>query len=137
MTVPLVVDTSVAYKWLAPAGEDGADAADALLAAHLSGEVALAAPASLPLELANGVRYAGLTMDDSIELVEEFERLHIELFDLDAALLGHATRLAFEHRTSVYDAVFLALAREIDCDLVTADRRAFARTAPQPDVRLL
>ncbi|MBA4370980.1 MAG: hypothetical protein C0418_05305 [Coriobacteriaceae bacterium] len=137
MSRPVVVDTSVAFKWLAPAEEHGVETAEALLADHLGGAVALAGPVSLPLELANGLRYAGLSQSDVLELVDEFDLLHIELFDLDRALLGDATRLAFRHGIAVYDAVFLALARQLDCELVTADRRAFARTGPLDGVRLI
>lgn len=122
----LVVDTSVAFKWFAP-DEPGAAKAAALLDAHLAGEVELIAPASLPLELANALRWSGTLAESVLELVAGFGLAHIELAEMTPARLARATALAYEHRLAVYDAVFLALAEERECPLATADRKAHAR----------
>jgi predicted nucleic acid-binding protein len=133
----VVVDTSVAFKWFVPLGEDGVDEAGRLLDAHLAGDVTIVAPASLPLELANGLRYSPAAEEDVLEFVEGFGLTHIELVELSASLLADATRLAFAHAISVYDAVFLAVALERGCPLVTADRKAFAGLACDVEIRLV
>lgn len=121
----LVVDTSVAFKWFAPDEPGAARAAD-LLEAHLEGVVELIAPASLPLELANALRWSGVPHETALELVAGFGLTHIELAEMTPARLARATSLAYEHGLTVYDAVFLALAEERGCALATADRKAFA-----------
>jgi len=133
----IVVDTSVAFKWFITLGEDAVDEATQLLSAHLAGHVSLIAPASLPLELANGLRYSPVTQSDVLELIGTLDLTHIELFDLTPTRLAEATSLAYEHGITVYDAVFLALAVERDCELVTADRRAFGAISTTADVRIV
>jgi predicted nucleic acid-binding protein len=51
--------------------------------------------------------------------------------------LRTATDLACRHNLSVYDALFLQLAEELDCPLVSADRRAFAGIDSPVEILLL
>ena len=47
-------------------------------------------------------------------------------------------RLALPNQISLWDCVYLALAIEQDCSLITADRRLFRGNAPRhPAIRLL
>jgi predicted nucleic acid-binding protein len=133
----VVVDTSVVYKWFVSLGQDALDAATELLSAHLEGEVSLVAPASLPLELANGLRHSPVAEADVLEMVASFDLAHIEMIELASRLLLDATRLAYRHGITVYDAVFLALAEELDCPLATADRNAFAGIEGGVEIRLM
>ena len=52
-------------------------------------------------------------------------------------LLKRAARLGRRLALTFYDASFLALAVELDCPYVTADRRLFERTRALPRVRHL
>ena len=52
-------------------------------------------------------------------------------------LLKRAARLGRQLALTFYDASFLALAVELDCPYVTADRRLFERTRTVPRVRHL
>lgn len=137
VTRPLVVDTCVAYKWLSAAGEDAVEQALDLLEARSRGDVVLVAPATMPVELVNALRYSGLERDDILALVEDLDLSHVELFDTSSQRLAQATSLAYNHGLSVYDALFLALAEELDCPLVTADRRAFEGLETDIEIRLL
>jgi predicted nucleic acid-binding protein len=138
VTVPLVVDSSVAYKWLSAHEETAVAQAHALLDAHDAGEVLLVAPKTLYIELANALRYSKwLEPADSLALVAELDAFRVELSDVDSQLLERATGLAYAHDISVCDAVFLALAEELDCPLVTADHRAFAGIDSGVEIRLL
>ena len=133
----VVVDTSVVYKWFVSLGEDAVDAATELLSAHLEGEVSLVAPASLPLELANGLRHSPVAEADVLEMVASFDLAHIEMIELSSKLLLDAARLAYRHGVTVYDAVFLALAEELGCPLATADLKAFAGIEAGAEIRLM
>jgi predicted nucleic acid-binding protein len=137
MSEPVVVDTSVAFKWLSHEGEDAVGEATSLLSAHLAGDILLVAPATLPVELANALRYSRLSESDVMALLEAVGFLHLELVDVDAPRILRATALAYAHDLTVYDALFLGLAEELVCPLVTADRRAFASIETPVEVRLL
>ena len=138
MTNPVVVDSSVAYKWLSAREEAAVAEANALLDAHDAGEIMLVAPTTLHVELANALRYSKwLTPAEALELVAELDGFQVELANIDAGLLERGARLAFAHGISVYDALFLALAEKLECPLVTADRRAFGSIDSGVEIRLL
>lgn len=134
----MVIDTSVMFKWFVAYGENGLEQAWDLLTQHRDADVTLIAPASALVELANTLRHVGIGADDASALLADFERTHVVMFEDTAARARRALGCAFEHRITVYDALFLTLAQEFDCPLVTADRRAFGRVPPDTaDVRLI
>jgi predicted nucleic acid-binding protein len=131
---PVVVDSSVAFKWLVD-GEPGKEAADELLERHACDEIALLAPAHLPLEVINGLQCRGTAIQDlemAIRLLADAELL---IAPVEDALLVEAVRIARGQRIALYDAVFIALAVHLDAELVTADRRQATTTSCR--VRLL
>ena len=134
----VVVDSSVAYKWLDSSGEEGVESANALLLEHISGSIALAAPSILHVELANALRSSPhVDEEQTLALVEELDDLHIALAKPTSNRLETAVRFSYRHDISVCDALFLALAAELQCPLVTADRRAFARVDSDVEIRLI
>lgn len=136
----MVVDASVAFKWLIPdAAEEDVPAAKALLVEHMEGRVRIAVPALLYYEVANILLF-GRSRPPIGEAAEAFSDLFaIPLMvvspmpeDADAAL-----RLAAQHEISYYDASYVALAETLDCELITADQRLVRRTRTAGRVRLL
>lgn len=119
---PLVIDTSVALGWLMP--RDGRQAeATALLDQHQAGSVTLHAPTHLLLEVMNALWAHRATAEQITRATGILRQLHIVFVEPDATLLTRAAAIAAEHRITVYDALFAALAEELACDLVTDDRR--------------
>lgn len=138
MSIRLVVDTSVAFKWFVGYGESGLDEAWELLRAHRDGEVTLIAPSLVLAEIANRLRYSGIRPDDALEFLTDFDQSHVALFNGTYERTKRAVHCAFENRITVYDAMFLALAQEFECTLVTADRKAFGAIPPNvATVRLI
>ncbi|PKQ20127.1 MAG: hypothetical protein CVT66_06590 [Actinobacteria bacterium HGW-Actinobacteria-6] len=138
MTTCVCVDTSVAFKWFAPADEPGLDEALALLRAHRDGEIALLAPSIMRVEVTNALRYSGCSAEALRGVIEDLTRFHIDFVEPDDGILSHAAELALEHGLSVYDALFLAVAIERGCVLISADRKAFGRIAASVcEIRLL
>ncbi len=132
-----MVDTSVAFKWFLECGEEFVEEAYAVLDEQIEGRVSLAAPASMPVELANALRYSKHDRDDVLAALEDLDLTHVELFEPTSQRLHAAAELAYRHGLSIYDALFLALAEELACPLVTADRRAFAGIETGVEIRLL
>jgi predicted nucleic acid-binding protein len=138
VTVAVCVDTSVAFKWFAPAEEPGLDEALGLLRAHRGNEIAMLAPSIMRVEVVNALRYSGCGVEDLSGAIEDLTRFHIEFVEADDDVLSAAGQLALDHGLSVYDALFLAVAIERDGVLVTADRKAFGRLpASLCEIRLL
>lgn len=137
MTPQAVVDSCVAYKWLRPAEETGVPEALRLVEASGTGRLELVAPAIMPIELANVIRNARLPVDAALALVREIDGFHITLYPAVLPRLERATHLAYRHGLAIHDALFLQLAEELDCPLVTADRRAFAGIETTVAIQLL
>lgn len=127
----LVVDASVAVKWLVP--EDGSAAAEALRGQDLH------APTLMRIEVGNVLRT--LAARGALDEGEAREALVLLLdapvtwHEPDPALLRDALDIALALRHPVYDCLSLALAIRIEGPLVTADRRFHKATSDGPDLR--
>lgn len=116
-------------KWFLP--EAGHVAADDLLAAFLCGEVGLYAPDLLLIEAASAlwrrsVVRKELVPADAKAIYRDLLTLPLS-FQASERLAAGAFSLALSHKHSAYDAVYCALAIEMDCELITADDTLVAR----------
>jgi predicted nucleic acid-binding protein len=119
----LVVDSSVAFKWFCSAEESSVDEALELLAAHAQGRLRLVAPAHLPAEVLNALAHrSGVHRAQLALAAEGLAEAELVYPAWDAALLSDAAVIARAHRLTYYDALFPALAIQLGCGLVTADR---------------
>lgn len=125
---PLVVDASVAIKWVVE--EEGSQAAAMLLDGP-----GLAAPDLLMPECANilwkKVRRGELAPEEARLAAELLQRAAVELVPM-RPLMPAALALAVRLDHPAYDCAYLALAVERDHPFVTADTR-LARLAAQKD----
>ena len=133
----LVVDTSVAFKWFVAYGEQSLDEAVELLEAHRNDEVTLMAPSTVLVEIANTLRYLVPDPREALGFLGDFEAMHIVLFDPTPQRVRRAALRASETGMGVYDALFLALAEELECPLVSADRKAFSDVETSVEIRVL
>lgn len=127
----IVVDASVAVKWLLP--ETGADAARRLLD---SGDTLLG-PALIRVEVAAAVarkaRYGEMDPRDAAAAAELwFQSIRDGLIALspDEADLPRGFGLALELRHPVQDCLYLALAERLGAELFTADQKFVACAGP-------
>jgi predicted nucleic acid-binding protein len=127
----IIVDASVAAKWLFQ--EPDTDRARALLGEVRAGRVTMFAPDLLPVEVASSlwkrVYRQGLDADHVCAQYNRFLRLCPALVRI-SSLTESALRLALANKHSVYDCLYVALALEIPCSLVTADERLFQAFSP-------
>lgn len=119
---PVVIDSSVVFKWFATEEPGAAEALDLLLR-HQAEEIALVAPAHLPLEVVNALGARGRRLEDVEAAVRLLTKTRLLIAPVDDALLAESVRIAATERLALYDAVFVALAAHLDAELVTADRR--------------
>ena len=123
----VVVDASVAVKWLVR--EEDTDKALAILSAWYNEEVTPVAPHLLPFEVANALHRkilrGQLSVGDSARMILQLLGSRLELHQT-ADLHSRALELASElQQGAVYDAHYLALAEDFDCELWTADERFY------------
>jgi len=117
--VSLVVDASVAAKWVLP--EDAADRAAALW-----GTDNFLAPSLIYAEVGNAVwkraLWNELSTADALRALESAIGIFTVLVPM-SELAARATEIAIELRHPIYDCFYLALAERERCTLVTADAR--------------
>ena len=128
MAERVVVDSSVAVAWFMTEGEYAIDAALGLLERHEQGELLLSAPSLLLLEVLSAAKSRRVDAVEVDMIASELLLLELALTD-DRLLAQRAVVIASTYDLTVYDATFVALAAQLDCELVTADRRLAACTA--------
>jgi predicted nucleic acid-binding protein len=127
----LIVDASVAAKWLL--SEADSDKAAALFHAWIAKRIRLLAPDILPVEVCSAlwkrVMRGLLPVAEAMRLQHEFGNLGIPLHPV-GELADAAFESALRFRHSVYDGLYLALARKTGADFITADEKLFNLASP-------
>jgi predicted nucleic acid-binding protein len=139
MSDTFVIDCSVAAKWILP--EPGQEAALSWFNRYVAGEVLLIAPDILVAEfaslLAKHHRRKMLTAVQARDAFAFMTKLSPRLFQTRPRL-ARALDLSVKSHLSLWDCVYLVLAQEHDCSVLTADARLFrGGTANHAPVRLL
>jgi predicted nucleic acid-binding protein len=120
--VTRVLDTSVVVKWFLE--EEGTDRADHFLQDLADGAARVIVPSSLFSEVANVFwvhRREGLSETEAQAFWAELVDLPLEMIE-SAKLQPEALSFGFREQVSPYDATFVVLARQLECDLITADQ---------------
>ncbi len=138
MAPKIVVDSSVLIKWFKTRHEDLLAEAQALLEEVERRPVEVHVPALLLYDVGNILvlkgRLSPPALDDALD---QLEALPFTVAPPAPPLLKRAARLVRELGVSFYDASFLALAVELDCPCITADRRFFERAHTRSRLRHL
>jgi predicted nucleic acid-binding protein len=117
-----VLDSSVAVKWVLP--EKDSDKAIRLRDDYRQGLHLLVAPDWFTLEVMNilGKAAARKIITPALALQHLADILgNAPVFFPSLPLANQAFQLALKHQRAVYDCLYLALAVQEKCDLVTAD----------------
>jgi predicted nucleic acid-binding protein len=127
-----VVDASVVAKWFFP--EEHSSASQRLLAPRYT----LLAPDLIWSEVGNivwkRVRRGQLKADEAAQIAVDLVRMPLDIAST-SGLLASALELAIATDRTVYDSLYLALAMDRKCRLVTADERFINALAPTPFAR--
>ncbi|MDE2823347.1 MAG: type II toxin-antitoxin system VapC family toxin [Chloroflexota bacterium] len=135
MSEYVVVDASVAFKWLVE--EEHSDKATALVRRWDDEGARLAAPHLMSFEVANAlhrrVARGDFAVDVAAGLMEDLLSFGIAFYrgqDLHRRALELASLL---RQGTVYDAHYLALAKNLGCELWTADQRFYQAVSAHID----
>jgi len=118
----VVVDTSVIVKWFIE--EPKSKEALELLDLHKKNKISLLVPEIIIVELLNALYYSNNYNVKELKLALTLFRKYklIEIKIDDSSLFETASIMHKYHITS-YDALYISLAKELDCKLITNDRK--------------
>jgi predicted nucleic acid-binding protein len=121
----LVLDTSVAIAWYLP--EVFSESARAWQAKLLEGRLSFVVPTLHYWEFANALRTNVRGGALSADLAEDIWALHLDApLQTSEPPFASVLEAALSHDATAYDAVYIALAIELDVPLLTAERRSTA-----------
>jgi predicted nucleic acid-binding protein len=121
----IVLDASVVVKWFSE--EEFTEKALELRERVRTGEERLVVP-DLLYELANALKYnPHFDVHDIHNALRSIFNMGLDIVTPSPEILEAAITLAFEHQITVYDAFYVALAKEIGLTVVTADKKLFDR----------
>lgn len=133
-----VLDTSVIFKWYHHVDEEDVETALLLRDAFLAGDLDVAIPDLLIYEFANALRCKSRLAPESVAAtIGSLWTLGMQVHPADEIFSASIVRLSYEFNISVYDAAFLALARQLSATLVTADRVLHAKVRGKHAIMLL
>ncbi len=123
----LIVDANVAMKWCVPGKTESLVAqARELLESYLSGKIEFLVPDLFWAELGNGlwksIRRGKTTAQDAAHGLQLVRTLQLPTVS-SVLILSQAMDIAVRYGRSVYDSLYVALAVQSDCELVTADEK--------------
>lgn len=132
----IIVDTSVAIKWLR-ADEEGHEDALQIYKNHIESAEEIVVPALFYIEAANALATNKFLSDDDIaEGMEFLFEAHFAQQNITKKMVVEAALLAKKYHVSVYDMLYAVIARAKNTTLVTADER-FVKSVNFSFVKLL
>lgn len=133
----VIIDASIALSWVLP-DEDLSPSVTRLLLGFHAGGIELIAPSVWEYEVANalrvGVSRERISEEEGVEALRALLDLGISLRDF-TPLAEAAWRLALARQLTVYDAAYLALAQQENCEFFTADKHLLKAAAETRLVR--
>jgi len=131
-----VIDASVVIKWFIE--EIDSDLAVSLKDSHIRRETILWAPDLLLCEVTNILVLSNLFNTNEVQkCLQNLFELEIDLINPSPDLMFSAIELASYNKITVYDAFYLAIAKEFNIKLITADKKLFSKTKDLHCIKLL
>lgn len=131
-----VLDASVVLKWFIE--EEHSNKARKIQDDYATGKINLTVPDLLLYEVSNALRFNRTFNQSEIEKVlNSLSELRIDVFPVNYELLKSAVKTAYDFKITIYDAIYVILAVEINSDFVTADKELFNKLQKIPSVKWL
>jgi len=132
----IILDASVVVKWFSE--EEYTDKALAIRERIRVGEERVLVPDLLLYELANALKYnPSFDANDVSDALTSIFDMDLDIVTPIPEIINSAVTFAFEHNITVYDAFYIALAKEIELTFITADRRLSERVSSLDFVKFI
>lgn len=123
-----VLDTSVFIKWFKEANEPYIHQAVLLKQAYLHGDLSIVAPDLVVYEIGNILALkSDLMENEAVQKLQDFLDTGIEIVTLSQEAIKKAMSFCFRESITFYDASFAALANQLECPFITADRKLHSK----------
>ncbi len=124
-----VLDTSVVVQWYSPEKELHVEKAIELLKKYEKiGLEKIIIPDLLVLELSNAMLVGkGLGFNEVEQILSDFYGLGLTIVAVDLQTVALAIKIVKEHKVTIYDAVFLAIAQLYECRLLSDDLKSHGK----------
>jgi len=120
----IVLDASIAVKWFSAINEDYVENALAIQERHVSGEIKIIVPDLFFLEVLNAFITKSQSGIEDISLVKDvIFKMNLEIKYPDEAMLSESLKIAFKHSLTIYDALYIALAKSCGAILYNEDKK--------------
>lgn len=116
---PLVIDTSVAVKWLNKQDEKHIPKADKILKDVQNEKASLIMPELAKYEVGNALLNKQMPLPNTLGSISTYYSLPIEFVPQSQDQAMVAMQIAHENKVTFYDATFMALAKERKANLIT------------------
>jgi predicted nucleic acid-binding protein len=119
-----VLDANIVLKWFLK--EQDSNKAINLKRKIIDGELIAIAPDLILYELANALRYKkGYKPELVSEAINAIIDLDMEIIVPTESLIKESAIISFEKDISIYDAIYVALAKETGYNFITADKKLY------------
>ena len=132
----MVLDASVMLKWFMQ--ENHSDKAKSIKDAHLRGRFTITIPDIAIYEIGNALRYEPEFSPKEISrAVTELYELNLDIIAPLPDIIGPTAEIACQSEITFYDAFYIALAKELNLQFVTADEKLYNKVKDLPQISLL
>jgi predicted nucleic acid-binding protein len=122
----IILDASVVIKWFSE--EEYTEKALELRERIRHGEEQVIVPDFLLYELSNALKHnPHFDVQDVCDALTSLFDMNIDIVTPLPEIIESAIELAFEHAITVYDAFYVALAKETGLSFITADKKLYER----------
>ena len=119
-----VIDASIVLKWIPAGGELGVEFADEIYQKIKDGVISVSAPSFLLVEVTNVLlRKKNFSKSEVGEFLEKIQNCGISFLDFSYLKTGALVNLTAERGVSAYDGIYLLLAVEMECKLISDDAK--------------
>jgi len=131
-----VLDSSVIVKWFVE--EEFTNKALLIRQALLVGKVELVAPDLILYEIPNALRFSQkLNEEDIKKIISSLFGIGMEITVPVRRILDSAIDFSFKFNITLYDAYFIALAKDIGYEFITADEKLYNKAKALKFVKIL
>lgn len=123
----IVIDTSVAIKWISQENELLLSQANLVLTDIRDNELEIFMPELTKYEVGNALRFKKISPQEVIRSITAFYNIPVSFFSDNQETAIQTMKLAQEIDVTYYDASFIVLAKNLNAPLITANPKHHAK----------
>ena len=132
-----VIDASVILKWFVEE-EKGTKEALGIKQNHIEGKYTLVIPDIAIYEVGNALRYKPDSLPREVSrYCRNLYELNLDIVAFPIEIIDLTIEISFQNDITFYDASYIALAKELGLQFITADERLYNKTKHFHFVKLL